>query len=244
MGKVERIATYTKLRQKKFRALTLLVAIIPAISMLAGCGGDDDVGKEVAVPAAFISANPPSGSRIAANESVVLTFDNPPADVAVTPGVATPFDVTVSLGASSLRFGTTVILHGPFIPGPLTLVVSWADGTMTLTYTVTGPDCCAARVTGGTVKDGDTDVDYEAVNSDRRIEITFSEEVTGNITLQTEAGEDVGWIGRVDGYRGILELVKGRELKNETTYSIVGKIFDALGDEFEVRVTFVTRGKA
>ena len=243
MGKVEKNSYLHQTMAKKFRVLTLLVAIMPAISMLAACGGDDDVGKEVAVPAAFISANPPSGSRIAANGSIVLTFDNPPADVTVTPGVATPFDVTVSLGTSSIRFGTTVTLHGPFIPGPLTLVVSWDDGTTTLTYTITTPDCCAARVTGGTVKDGDTDVDYGTVNSNGKIEITFSEEVTGNIALQTEAGEDVGWIGKVDGYRGILELVKGRELKNETTYSIVGKISDALGDEFEVRVTFVTRAK-
>ena len=226
-----------------FRVLVLLVTILPAVFIGAGCGGDDDVSEEETAPAAFVSASPPSDSRIAANGSITLTFDNPPADVTVTPGVATPFDVTVSLGASSIRFGTTVILHGPFIPGPLTLVVSWADGTTTLTYTVTGPDCCAARVTGGTVKDGDTNVDYEAVNSDGKIEITFSEEVTGKIALQTETGEDVGWIGKVDGYRGILELVKGRELKNETTYSIVGKIFDALGDKYEISVTFVTKAK-
>ena len=225
-----------------FRVLVLLVTILPAVFMSAGCGGEDDVSEEETAPAAFVSANPPSGSRIAANGSITLTFDNPPADVTVTPRVSIPFDVTVSLGAST-RFGATVTLHGPFIPGPLTLVVSWADGTTTLTYTVTTPDCCAARVTGGTVIDGDTDVDYEAVNSEGKMEITFSEEVTGNIALQTEAGEDVGWIGKVDGYKGILELIKGRELKNETTYMIVGKIFDALGDEYGVSVTFVTRAK-
>ena len=176
-----------------FRVLVLLVTILPAVFMSAGCGGDDDVNEEETARAAFVSANPPSGSRIAANGSITLTFDNPPADVTITPGVATPFDVTVSLGASSIRFGTTVILHGPFISGPLTLVVSWADGTTRLTYTVTTPDCCAARVTGGTIKDGDMNVDYEVVNRDRKIEITFSEEVTGNIALQTEAGENVGW---------------------------------------------------
>ncbi len=226
------------------RILVLLLTNLLAASLLVGCGGDDNDSEKKVLPANFVSANPPSGSRIAANGSITLTFDNPPADVTVTPSIAMPFDLRVTLDASSIRFGTTVTLHGPFIPGPLTLVVNWTEGTTTLTYTVTTPDCCAARVTGGTVKDGDTDVDYEAVNSDGKIEIEFSEEVTGNIALQTEAGEDVGWIGKVDGYRGILELIKGKELKNETTYTIVGKISDALGDEYEVRVTFVTRAKA
>ncbi len=78
-------------------------------------------------------------------------------------------------------------------------------------------------MTGGTVIDGDKDVDPEAINSEGIIEITFSEEMTGHIALQTEDGDDVGWLGKVEGYIGILELVKGRELVNETTYVIVGK---------------------
>ena len=124
-----------------FRTLVLLLAGLLAVSILAGCGGEDDTSEEETAAAAFVSANPPSGSRIAANGSISLTFDNPPADVTVTPDVATPFDVRVTLGASSIRFGTTVTVHGPFIPGPLTLVVSWIDGTTTLTYTVVSPDC-------------------------------------------------------------------------------------------------------
>ena len=43
---------------------------------------------------------------------------------------------------------------------------------------------------------------------------------------------------------GTLELVKGRELKNETTYIIVGKVSDAVGKEYEVNITFVTKAKA
>lgn len=75
------------------------------------------------------------------------------------------------------------------------------------------------------------------------IEITFSEAVTGNIALQTETGEEVGWLGKVEGYIGTLELVKGRELKNETTYIIVGKVSDAVGKEYEVSIMFVTKAK-
>ena len=99
-------------------------------------------------------------------------------------------------------------------------------------------------MTGGTVKDGDKDVDPEAINSDGIIEITFSEDMTGNIALQTEGGDDVGWIGKVEGTKGILELVKGRELVNETTYVIAGRVSDAAGNVTEVKITFVTKGKA
>ncbi len=67
--------------------------------------------------------------------------------------------------------------------------------------------------------------------------------MTGNIALQTEGGDDVGWIGKVEGNKATLELVKGRELKNETTYVIKGKVSDATGDTINVSVTFVTRGK-
>ena len=99
-------------------------------------------------------------------------------------------------------------------------------------------------VTGGTVKDGDIDVDPEAINTDGKIEIEFSEEISGNIVLQTEGGDDVGWLGKVEGTKGTLELVKGRELVNETTYVIKGKVSDAAGNSIDVSVTFVTKGKA
>ena len=45
------------------------------------------------------------------------------------------------------------------------------------------------------------------------------------------------------GNKGTLELVKGRELENETTYVIAGKVSDAAGNSTDVSVTFVTRGK-
>lgn len=99
-------------------------------------------------------------------------------------------------------------------------------------------------VTGGTVKDGDKDVDPQTINSNGKIEITFSEEVTGNIALQTEDGNDVGWTAKVAGFTGTLELVKGRELTNETVYVIAGRISDAKGNTIEIKITFVTKGKA
>ena len=187
--------------------------------------------EEVRAPTAFVvSANPPNGSEIAANSRITVTFDNAPADVTVSAGVAFPA-------------GKTVTINGPFTPGALSLTITWADGSQTLTYTVTAPDNEAPKVTGGTVKDGDKDVDPEMINTDAKIEIEFSEDVSGNIALQTEGGDDVGWLGKVEGNKGTLELVKGKEIGNETTYVIVGKVSDAAGNETEVKVTFVTKRK-
>ena len=180
-------------------------------------------------PAAnFVSANPPSGSEIAANGSITLTFDNAPADVTASAGVAT-------------AAGKTVTVAGPFTPGPLRLTITWADGTQTLTYTIRAPDINPPTVTGGTIRDGQRNVDPDAINADAKIEIIFSEEVTGNIALQTEGGDDVGWIGKVKGNKGILELLKGKEIGNETTYVIIGRVLDAAGNEADISITFVTK---
>ena len=216
---------------KLFSTLALLLAGLIAIAILIGCGGDDEDVEEVP-PANFVSATPPGG-EIAANGAITVTFDNAPAAVAVSTGT-----VTVA--------GKTATIAGPFTPGPLALTITWADGTQTLNYIVIFPDCCGLSGTfpvGGTVQDGDKDVDPEGINTDGKIEIEFSEDVTGYIALETEVGEDVGWIGKVVGNKAILELVKGRELKNETTYVIRGKVEDAAGNATDVSVTFVTRGK-
>ena len=213
---------------KLFRTFALLLAGLFALSLMVGCGGDSETEEEAA-PAAFVSANPPGG-EIAANGTITVTFDNAPADVTVSAGT-----VTVA--------GKSATITGPFTSGALALTITWADGTQALNYTVTAPDNDPPTVTGGTVSDGDKDVDPEAINSDAKIEITFSEDVSGNIALQTEGGDDVGWLGKVDGNTGTLELVKGKEIGNETTYVIAGKVSDAAGNATDVSVTFVTKGK-
>ena len=126
------------------------------------------------------------------------------------------------------------------------MTIRWADGIEVAYLLYRHARLAAPRriITGGTVLDGDTDVDPELINSDGKIVILFSEEVLGNIALQTEDGDDVGWIGKVEGYKATLELVKGRELVNETVYVIVGKISDVKGNEFGIEITFVTKGKA
>ncbi|MCG9131302.1 Ig-like domain-containing protein [Candidatus Poribacteria bacterium] len=216
---------------KLFRTFALVLAALFALSLIVGCGGGEEE-EEAAADAAFSSATPASGGDLAANGSISVTFDNDPGDVTVSAGTVTPS-------------GKTRTITGPFTPGALTLTISWTNGggSHTLTYNVTAPDETAPTVTGGTVKDGDEDVDPEAINGDGKIEVTFSEDVSGNIALQTEGGDDVGWIGKVEGTTGTLELVKGKEIGNETTYVIKGKVSDAAGNETEVSVTFTTKGK-
>lgn len=83
-----------------------------------------------------------------------------------------------------------------------------------------------------------------SVGKELSIEIQFTEEVMGYIVLQTGSGEDLGWLGKFEGTKGTLERVKGRELRHNTAYVIVGKVSDLEGNETAVRIVFVTRDKA
>ena len=216
---------------KMFRTFALVLAALFALSLIVGCGGGEEDTEEVAA-AEFSSAAPAGGSEIAANATITLTFSSDPGEVTIA-------------GATVTGGGKTRQVAGPFAEGALTLAVSWTngDGSTSLSYTVKAADNEAPTVTGGDVSDGAEDVDPEELNGAGTIEITFSEEVSGNIALQTEAGDDVGWIGDVEGTKGTLDLVKGKEIGNETTYVIAGKVADAAGNETEVSVTFTTKGK-
>lgn len=174
----------------------------------------------------FISAIPPGGS-IAHNASITVTFDNEPTDVTVSAGT-----VIVS--------GKVAIITGPFTPGPLALMITWADGSQALNYAVIIPDTDPPLITGGTVRDGETNVDPKDINAGGQIVVEFSEDVFGNIALQTGDGDDIGWLGRVEGNKAILEVVRGKEIGNEKTYVIKGKVSDAAGNSTDVSITFVT----
>lgn len=256
------------------------------------------LGETVRPPVAFVSADPESDVEITTNDSITLTFDNPPEDVTVSEGVAItdgnsvaitgpftpgdleltitwkdgtetlsytvrplvafvsiapaidtemtvdgsiiatfdnpPADVTVSEGTASVD-GNSVTIEGPFTPGDLELTITWKDGTETFTYTVIEPDTEAPSITGGTVSDGDTDVDPSAT-----IEIEFSEEVRGLVTLRTEADDNVGWITTFDVNKVMLTPVAGKELDPETRYVITVKVKDAADNRTDINITFTT----
>jgi hypothetical protein len=192
--------------------------------------GTQTLTYTVRQPAAFVSAKPAIDSQIEVDDTITLTFD------------IRPRDVTVSTGTAR-TLAKTVRITGPFDPGPLALTITWSDGSLTLTYSVTEPDSEAPEITDGTVSDGDKGVNPETINSDARIEVTFSEAVSGNIVLRTAAGVDAGWLGKVDGNKGTLELVKDKELGNEITYVIAGTVRDAAGNETNLNITFTTASK-
>ena len=181
-------------------------------------------------PALIARISPPDGSIIPANGTITVTFDNVPSGVWVTAGTV-------------IVAGKEAVITGPFTRGPLALTLFWDNGEFTFNYTVAALDNTAPLIIGGTVADGDKDLDPEWINTDAVIELVFSEEVTGNIALQTEGGDDVGWLGKVEGNIGTLELVKGTEIGHETTYVIRGTVFDDAGNRLDVSITFVTRGK-
>lgn len=192
--------------------------------------GTQTLTYTVRSPVAFVRARPAAGATLDGDDTIALTFDRRPEDVTVSTGVA---ETT----------GRFVEITGPFDPGPLALTITWSDGSQTLTYVIRTPDTDAPRIIGGTVSDGDKDIKSDVVNTRARIEIDFDEEVTGNIALQTPAGVDVGWLGEVDGKKGILELIKGKELDSGTTYVIAGKVSDAAGNETDLNITFTTESR-
>ncbi len=202
----------------------------PLTLSIAWKDGAQILNYNVRPPVALVRARPAGGETLDVDATITLIFDRRPEDVTVSQGVA---EVT----------GRFVDITGPFDPGTFVLEIIWSNVSHTLTYTVRTPDTEAPEITGGTVSDGNKGIDPDILNSSARIEIDFNEEVSGNIILQTTAGVNVGWIGEVDGKKGTLELVKGKELDSGTTYVITGKVNDAAGNETNLDITFTTASK-
>lgn len=110
--------------------LRTLFLVIFTLVVVSGCG--TDIEKPEPAPESepelvrFVSAAPPSGSEIAANASITITFD----------GV--PTIVTSNIGTVTTA-GKNATVAGPFTPGLLVLTIMWEDGSQTLTYTGTSP---------------------------------------------------------------------------------------------------------
>ena len=120
--------------------LRLLLAGLLTVSMLIGCGGDEEIAQ-----ATFVRADPPNEAVITYRQNIALTFDNTPTNVTVSTKTVTGFNNKWNIvdpgtdGRVSVE-SNTVTITGPFVPGALVLTVTWAAGTQTLSYTVTGPD--------------------------------------------------------------------------------------------------------
>ena len=208
-----------------FRILILLIAGLLIVCMI-GCRADDDEDDNWYVIDEGGYTSPPGG-EIETDTIIYVTFARPPENLTVSAGVAT---VT----------GKTAKISGPFEPGPLELTITWKWGTRTARYVVTAPDTDAPELTGGTILPGDRDVDHNAINAEAKIKLTFNEDVTGHVALHTEDGEDIGWLGKIEGNQATLELIKGKELNCGTTYMIVGKVSDPAGNETDFEIAFDT----
>ena len=95
---------------------------------------------------------------------------------------------------------------------------------------------------GGTVTDGETDVDPAPINASG-FWFGFDQDVTGTIKLTDEAGADLNWIGWVEGSKATLVPIAGQELLNATTYRIEIDIQNGHGMRTQARITFVTKPK-
>ena len=145
-----------------------LLKILLCVGTFIGCGSDIDEEPTVSAPAVLETVIPKNGATIAINGSIALTFDKRPENFTIDSknkfGFAneikgSPYGVQVSRYADR-----SIVILGPFTMPVTQIRASWGatlpQQSVMLTYTVTGPDCCGARGTGGTVKDGDTDVDF------------------------------------------------------------------------------------
>ena len=88
--------------------------------------GTRTLAYTVRTPVSFVSVSPRIGATIDTDTPLTLQFDGVPKDMSVNKG---------TLNST----GKTVTLPGPFAPGKLSLKVTWADGSQTLTYTVRTP---------------------------------------------------------------------------------------------------------
>lgn len=214
----------SEIGERAFEELPASVDEETVIGLLAGMSQES---AAIADTSRFVSAIP-SGGEIAANGTITIIFDN------------RPTDVTVSHGSVRVA-GKVATIVGPFTPGRLALTITWANGTQALNYTVAGPDTDPITIIGGTVRNGDS-VDAEFINRAAKIEVTFSEWVRGHIALQTFGGDDVGWLGSVEGNKGVLELARGKEIGNGTLYVIVCVVRDAAGNRATIKTLFHTKG--
>ncbi|MCE2415466.1 hypothetical protein J4G07_15865, partial [Candidatus Poribacteria bacterium] len=73
--------------------------------------GSQTLNYTIRPPAAFVSANPTADSTLTVDDTLTLTFDNPPEDITVSTGDATVTDKTVEIS-------------GPFDPGALALTIT------------------------------------------------------------------------------------------------------------------------
>ena len=109
--------------------LNLFLCLCLCLSTLFLCGMDGCSLTNDDDPAVFIGATPPDGRTLPEDATILGYFDVPPSGLEVSGPVGVTFSVS----------NTTVTIIGGFKPGPLSLVLTWDDGSKVLNYTVENP---------------------------------------------------------------------------------------------------------
>ena len=115
--------------RKVFEAMKIRGVLLILLACLSlGCGGVESDCCSISAPGhtSFVWATPGEG-EITPNTTITVDFDWLPSDLTVSAG-----SVTVD--------GKKATITGPFPVGPLTLTLTWADGTHVLNYTVKDAD--------------------------------------------------------------------------------------------------------
>ena len=102
--------------------ITLFISICITAVAMHGCDPDSVLEQEQE-PVTLQEVSPLSGANIDTHATITATFS------------AAPSDARVSSGELSVT-GVNATIRGPFPLGALNLVLTWADGSTTLTYTV------------------------------------------------------------------------------------------------------------
>jgi hypothetical protein len=231
-------------------ALLLLISTV-----IFACGDGDDVKKE---ESHLIRTEPPDGSKLTilltrditiyANltatplTTLKMHFDRPPATVIVN---GNPAKVTGTVATTELKPLFSPVRTGSY---PVTIEWTYPDGSggkgavITLrVVSVLIDDMPAPKIVGGTVKDGDRDVDADRLNAEG-ITLEFSEPLGKHeLHIRPEDGEPLGWEIRGENEHVTLTPGDGGKLVGGKIYLIEGKVTDQAGNEARIEIVFETK---
>ena len=192
----------------------------------------DDEGSLVATD---VDVDPAPGVTVPPNHEFSLTFNE---------GV----EAVVVNGAAATGAGLHWTISPVLVEGVATLNVMWrnrdgSSGAIALgPYVVRKADVIPPVIVGGTVRNGDWDVDPAPLNA-AGLRFDFNEAVTGTVRLTNEASNDLNWTGHVFNQMATLFPIAGRELVNEKTYKIEINVQDGAGNRLQTTIAFVTKPK-
>lgn len=233
-------------------------------------GEASSVTVEPAPPARLLDEWPRSSNfrSIPANATLTFIFDIAPEDITVSHGKVVTDDNVVTVGGPFPIGDIEVeliwnkgrkqeIWYGVFTepdvdPPKIKEIWAFSQDLHILLWS-------GLSIENGKVKllrDFRSDFEFTGLPPNtERIQIDFNErvgiheKVIGNIDIQTEVGDNLGWEEKVEEFqwRGKLNELTvvrsdGKPLKPETTYVVTGKVTD-FANETEIKLTFTTSEK-